>query len=342
MSAMVRSNALMGYSALMRELGADARPLIRRHGLPADLGENEDALVPVLPVVQLLEESAQRTGCEDFGLQLAARQDIRILGPLAAAIQHSSTIAEAMNTVSRYLFVQSPALLFDVVQPSSLVAKAVELRIDLVLPGAPVRRQVMDQCLGDLHRVLQFLAGTAYEILAVTLPHTPTAKLRRYEQFFGARVHVDQEHGGIHVSPRTLSGSLGAVNTSLRRMALEYMNRHYADPNQSMVDRVRRALNSTLSSTQGSKQAIADLLFLHPRTLQRKLAREGAHFETLRDEVRRQTALHFLRDTAMPLAQLASVLGLADQSVLTRSCRRWFGATPTGVRGGATAAPASA
>lgn len=334
---MVRSNGLMGYLDLMRELGVDARPLLMRHGLPPDIGENEEAMVPLSSAILLLEESAEKTRCQDFGLQLAGRQDIRMLGPLAAAIQHASTVGEAMKTVSRYLFVQSPGLVFSVVEPSTLVAKAVELRLDIVLAQVPTRRQVMDQCLGDLHRILHFLADGGYEICAVALPHTPVTKLRRYEQFFGTKIYSEQEHGGIHVTPRTLNRSLGAVNKSLRQMALDYLNRHYADPGQSTTDRVRRALSATLSSTQGRKQAIADLLFLHPRTLQRKLAAEGALFETLRDEVRQQTALHFLRDTAMPMTQLASLLGLAEPSVLTRSCRRWFGRIPTEIRrGGAT------
>lgn len=332
---MVRSMGLMGYSAFMRELGQDPRPLLKRHGLPVDLGENEDALVPLLSVINLEEDSAAKTGCQDFGLQLAARQDIRIVGPLAAAIQHSATIGEAMNTVSRYLFVQSPALLFTVVRPSTLVPAAVELRLEIIVPGVSVRRQVMDQCLGDLHRILQFLAGNNYQLHAVTLPHTPIAPLRHYTQFYGAPVHVDQEYGAIHVPPQMLASPLGAVNKSLRQMALDYMNRHYADPNQSVADRVRRALSSTLGSTGGSKTAIADLLFLHPRTLQRKLAAEGTLFETLRDEVRQQAALHYLRETAIPLSQLASLLGLADQSVLTRNCRRWFDDTPSGIRKGA-------
>lgn len=334
MTAMVRSNGLMGYSALMRELGADPRPLIRRHGLPADLGQNEDGLVSITAVAALLEDSASRSGQADFGLQLAGRQDIRILGPLAAAIQHSPTVADAMQTTSRYLFVQSPSILLKVLERSALATGAVELRLDLLLPGAPRVRQLSDQCLGDLHQILLYLAGTQYRIRAVALPHTPTAPLRRYEQFFGARVLVDQEHAGIHVSASTLSTSMEAVNKSLHQMALDYMNRHYADPSQSVADRVRRALNTTLGSAQGSKQGIADLLFLHPRTLQRKLAAEGTLFETLRDEVRQQAALHYLRDTAMPLAQLAALLGFADQAVLTRCCRRWFGHTPTRVRAG--------
>src|SRR5690348_10834307 len=115
-------------------------------------------------------------------------------------------------------------------------------------------------------------------------------------------------------------------------MALDYMNSHYADPSQDMTTRVRRALSSTLSSNRGSKSAIADLLALHPRTLQRKLEDEGALFEDIRDDVRRETALHYLSDTRIPLAQLAGLLGLADQSVLTRCCVRWCGKTPSELR----------
>jgi AraC-like DNA-binding protein len=333
MTAMVRSAGLTGYAALMRRHGVNPLPLLEKHGLPPDLGENEEALVPLSPIVNLMEDSVTATRCQDLGLQLAASQDIRILGPLAAAMQHSATVGEALNTASRYLFVQSPALLFSVIEPSTLEPDAVELRIDIVLPQQPIRRQSMDQCLGDLHRILQFLARDDYQLRAVTLPHEPTADLSVYKRFFGAPIHTEQEYGGLHVTPGTLSCNLAAVNKPLREMALDYLNRHYADPGQSMSARVRRALSSTLSSTRGSKSAIADLLFLHPRTLQRRLALEGVKFEDIRDEVRQQTALHYLRETRIPLAQLSSLLGLSDQSVLTRSCLRWFGATPSSLRG---------
>jgi AraC-like DNA-binding protein len=334
MTAMVRASGHMGYSALMRTLGVDPLPLLRRHGLSPDHGENEDVLVPLRAAIMLMEESAAAARCPDLGLRLAASQDIRILGPLAAAMQHSPTVGEALHTASRYLFVQSPALAFSVIQPSVLVPKAVELRVDIVLPNLAIRRQVMDQCLGDVHRILQFLARDNYKLLAVALPHTPTAKLHRYTQFFGAPVRSNQEFGGLHVTPRTLRANLSQVNKSLRQIALEYMNLHYAAPHQSMTVRVRRALSSTLSTNRGSKTAIADLLFLHPRTLQRKLAQEGMTFDDIRDDVRQQTALHFLRETRIPLTQLSSILGLSDQSVLTRSCLRWFGATPSRIRRG--------
>jgi AraC-like DNA-binding protein len=190
----------------------------------------------------------------------------------------------------------------------------------------------MDQCLGDLHRIVLFLVRRHYGLLAVALPHTPTADLSCYTRFFGAPVYPEHEHGGLHVTPATLSASVAEANTSLREIALSYLNQHYADPSLTMAARVGRALRATLGSTRGSKSAIADLLFIHPRTLQRKLALEGATFEDIRDEVRQQTALRLLRDTRMPLTQVTGVLGLSEQSVLTRSCLRWFGQTPSAIR----------
>ncbi len=332
---MIRAAAGKGYGALMASLGVDPLPLLKRHGLPPELGDREDALLPLRAVVNLLEDSAAATGCPDFGLRLAASQDIHVLGPLAAAIQHSATAGEALKTAARYLFVQSPALSLAVIEPSSLVADAVELRIAITLPNLASSRQVMDQCLGDMHRIVSFLVRRHYGLRAVALPHRPIAELACYTRFFGAPVRAECEHGGLHVTPATLSASVAEANTSLREIALSYLNQHYADPGLSVAARVARALRATLGSTRGSKTAIADLLFLHPRTLQRKLALEGVKFEGLRDEVRRETALRLLRDTRMPLTQVTGVLGLSEQSVLTRSCLRWFGQTPTAIRNSA-------
>ena len=47
---------------------------------------------------------------------------------------------------------------------------------------------------------------------------------------------------------------------------------------------------------------------------------------------RRELANRLLLDTDLPLVQLCRQLGYAEQSVLTRVCKRWFGMTPTDYR----------
>ncbi len=71
---------------------------------------------------------------------------------------------------------------------------------------------------------------------------------------------------------------------------------------------------------------------LHPKTLQRRLADEGTTFAALVDQVRKDTADRYLRTTGISLSHLARELGYAEQSVLTRSCKRWFGTGPAAYR----------
>ena len=178
----------------------------------------------------------------------------------------------------------------------------------------------------------QLLGGERYLLRAVTLPHAPLAPPSAYVRFFGAPVHFEQEHAGLHIARSTLEASLGAVNETLRRIAVDYLSLYFESPGQALAARVRQALRRTLGTHQGKKADVARLLGMHPRTLQRRLDAENTCFEALREEVRRETALRYLSETRIPLTQLAGILGLSEQSALARSCRRWFGTTPSRLR----------
>ena len=73
---------------------------------------------------------------------------------------------------------------------------------------------------------------------------------------------------------------------------------------------------------------IAGRLAMSGRTLQRKLAEQGLSFQSLIDEARRELAEELLRDSRIPLADVAFLTGFADQSAFTRAFKRWAGQTP--------------
>ena len=337
---MVRATSLKGYPTLMRSLGIEPGALLRQHGIGVAQLDDEDALVSLRDAIELLEASAAAAHCDDLGLRMTQAQDIGILGPLAVAMQNSPTVADALQCASRHLYVHSPGIVFSVLPRSTLAADATELRIELVLPRPPVLRQVIDQSLATLHRILRFLAGEGYTLKAVTLPHRPLAALATYRAFFGASIRVDQPHAGLHVGAQTLAVKLHAMNESLRRMAMNYLTQQFGDPGQTLAMRVRVAIRRTLGSQLGRKPAIAELLNMHPRTLQRRLEAEGTTFEALRDDVCKQATLRYLRETQVPLSQVAGLVGLSEQSALTRSCRRWFDAPPSKLRRSRSNAPA--
>lgn len=329
---MVRASGLRGYEALMRKLGADPVAMLRRYRIAPEALQDDDALLPLRSVVHMFEASASATRCPDFGLRLSEGQDISVLGPVAIAMQNAPTVASAIETISRYLFVHSPGMALTVHPRSSLVRNAVELRFELQMSRQISLRQTMDVCLADVHRMIELLAGHSKGLLAVALPHTPLAPLSVYRRFFGAPVHIEQVHGGLHISRATFEQNLQGVNHALRKIAVDYLAMNFGNPGQTVAVRVRHALQRTLGTSQGGKSEVASLLGLHPRTLQRYLSAESTSFEILRETVQKEMAQHYLCKTRIPLSQLAGLLGYSEQSVFTRACRRWFDLTPSAMR----------
>ena len=329
---MVRASGIRGYAALMRNLRVDPHALLARYEIDEqDLGDDEN-LLSLRSVIHLLEDSAAVTGCGDFGLRLAERQDVNILGPFGILLQSAETIRDAMNYGSRFMFVHSPGLGSAIHDPSELVVDAVEFTVDISLANCPLQRQAIDLTLGAADRVTRMLAGEHYRLHSVTLPHTPLVPISHYRRFFAAPVIVNRERAGLHIGNATLNASMRSENPVLRRMTEEYLQREFRNPSDSLMVRVRHALRRMLGSGQASRANVAAMLAMHPRTMQRHLDAAGVSFDGLRDSVRQELALHYLRETRIPLGQLAGLLGFSEQSALSRSCRRWFGETPSGVR----------
>ena len=71
-----------------------------------------------------------------------------------------------------------------------------------------------------------------------------------------------------------------------------------------------------------------------PQTLLRRLKREGCSYQSMLDEVRSSRALWYLRNTRLPVEEVAAQLGYVDTSSFGRTVRRWFGASPMEIRKG--------
>lgn len=335
MVVMVRAGGLQGWAALMAELGAEPKPLLRQHGLSAARLADEDAQLPLAAALDLLEDSARITGHDDFGLLLARRQDLSQLGPVALAMQNCPTVAQALDCLARYLFVQSPGLAMSLHLPGLLGDGTVDLRYHITAPGRQFPRQGYDHGMAVGHHMLGLLAGSRYRLRAVSLPFRPEAPLQAHARFFGAAIRVDQPHCALHVDAACLDAPVRSANAALLRIATDYLAAHFPGPDRMVAPRVRLALSHAWVDASTDKAAIAAALAMHPRTLQRRLEAEGTSFDAIREELRHRQVLHFLGGTRLPLSQVAALLGFSEQSALTRYCRRRFGRTPSAIRAAA-------
>ncbi|HEY5247551.1 MAG TPA: AraC family transcriptional regulator [Dermatophilaceae bacterium] len=325
----VRARALRGVPGLVTRHGGDAPAYFARFGLP--LAPAEDTTVPVADMNLLLDTAATELECPAFGLLLAEAEDETILGPLAVALSACATVAEAADCASRFLHVHCPAMTttvrWDPTEPGTVV-----IGYDIVVPGAPHPTQAMELGVAMTHRILVALVGQEYGLRAVDLSHRPQSEPQRYRDFFGVDVRFRRPKSALHIARETLLAPLPSRNEQVRRIAMDYLSRHHPPPVASVAEQVRATVVEVLGVAPATLTHAARLLNVHPRTLQRQLAADGTTFEQILDTVRRDTARRLLSGSDPPLAEVASLVGLADQATLTRAVRRWFGQTPSRFR----------
>ena len=333
---MVHSSGLRGYLEVMQQLGTDPLPLLKKYGIQLEQLQDDNAWISHTALIQLLEESAQQANCADLGLRISQYQDIGILGVLGLILQSASTLHEVIKYSSDLLFLHGSALRLyindrvstDAFEPSSDI---VELIFDIQLHDAThilSKRQTMDMGLAVCHRVLRYLSSGRYQPLRVALPHSPIAPLNVYKRFFHAEVMIDQQHAALYFHKDMLNITLDSIDHGLREIVDSYLERSFRSHQGSFSDRVRHAIRIHLSGPKANKTDIANMLAMHPRSLQRKLDEEGTSFEQIRDKLRQQLLLQYLADSKASMSQIASVLGFSEQSTLRRACKNRFGVTP--------------
>ncbi|MEV4639761.1 AraC family transcriptional regulator [Actinoplanes sp. NPDC049548] len=338
MDSMVRAAGLRGLPALVDSLGGDGAELLARFDVTCAALDSEDAVIPAEAAGMLLEVAAAELACPDLGLRLAGMQNASVLGPLALAIENSATMGEALETTSRYLFVHSPALTVSQIPDPSGRPGVVGL-LYRGTDAEPLPPQVIDIGLGLFHRIITLLNGGPYGLRSVHLPHPALAPVEAYTRFFGAEVRFGRPDAVLRV-PGGLAGTpVRGGNQALRDIAVDYITSHFPEPGQTTAGRVRMLLTQGLGSSPVEVGAVAKQLRTHPRTLQRRLAAEGTTFEAILDDVRRVAAHRLITQTDLPLTRVTAMIGLAEQSALSRAVRRWYGLTPRALRRSRAAGP---
>ncbi|NYI77365.1 AraC family transcriptional regulator [Nocardioides panzhihuensis] len=327
--SLIRGTCLSGYPELVAELGGDPSRLLADAGLRIrDIGRN-DVFISYVGVIAAVESAAASTGTADFGRRLASRQGIEILGPVGSAAKTSATVGDAFAIFDTYISAYSPAIRTTLTALPGSTRLRFEFRI--VLDKRLAHPQVTELSLGVALRVCRFLVGRDYAPVAVHIPHAALAPRADYVAYFGCAPSVDDRLSGFTIEAATLSRPLQHDDITHQAL-LDYLRGVVATAEPGLAGEVRDVVRRLLPTGAVTLELIAAQFSLHPKALQRRLALEGHTYGSLVDGVRRESAERYLRETELSLTHLARELGYSEQSVLTRSCRRWFNDSPANIR----------
>ena len=328
----MRSQLVGPVLARVQQAGGDAAALIARFGLPAGALTLPEVVLPLRALHQLLDAAEAATGDRFLGLHLAAGFPRGAYGVLEFACRTAPTIREALERIVRYI-----GLLNELVSVSFEEhegAGVVEQRI--ARDPLCVGRHGNEFFVATVLLGARSLSGARCVPERAWFAHPEPDDVSELVELLGTR-DVRFGAGGNGVAlPRAvldlpLSTSDPPLFSLLERQAEQAMAGSPAATR--LAGRVRRRIRDSLGESPATLERVAEELRMSARTLQRRLADEGASFQQLLDDVRHELALRHVRDERRPLGEIAFLLGYAELSPFLRAFKRWTGRTPGELRG---------
>ncbi|MEM6565886.1 MAG: helix-turn-helix domain-containing protein [Pseudomonadota bacterium] len=98
--------------------------------------------------------------------------------------------------------------------------------------------------------------------------------------------------------------------------------------NASITNRVRAVMLESFGTPDSSLTHACSRLNISKSTLLRRLRNEGTTFRALRDSLRKELALRYLKTSDLNNQQICYLLGFNNTSAFQRAFRNWTGTTP--------------
>ncbi len=323
-STWVRSGVLSGAAQLLQELGGDPRALALQCGLEPEALDAQDLPVQGTAVVGFFEAAADATDCSDFGIRLASRQSFAVLGGLWLMMRRARSVQDSLEVLVEFFIVHTNGALVDLKLQADGSAF---VTYSLVAGVSRQDRQTIELGLALLCNELRTHCGPEWMPRGVLFCHDRPPGQDNHRRCFGPAVSFNQDRNALWLDAACLRTPL-AVGTEPAQAMLAPVLVSRVDGAQTVAVKVEGVMRALLPFSSCNRKNVAQIVNLSERSLQRRLAEAGMTFQQLRDRVRADIALKYLRQSSLGAAQIGEILGYSEPAAFSRAFRRQHGFTP--------------
>ena len=313
-----------------QEKGITADDLLANTGIGQNQLSDPSARLTYQQILLLAENLIRLCPDETLGLDLGKAININQFGMLGYAILSCADLRSAIRLGIKYHSLVDPAFTFEAVEQGDVTA----IRLTSHIPFEPMYRLLCDVFIGIFATLARFLTGDEINAREVHLNCARPDYAHAYEELTRCPVLFDQPRTEFIIDTALLSTPLAMADSATAAMAeaqcAEILTR--MGPKEGIVAKVRRILLGNPGSFP-PVDTVASQLATSTRTLSRSLQDVGTSYQRILDEVRKEMAIEYLRNSNLPIEELAALVGYSDPSNFRKAFRRWTGHAPSYYRG---------
>jgi len=321
----LRAGPLIKIPGLLRDLGCEPEPVLKRAGFSPDALAHPERRVSYLMASRLLADCVEVTGCEHFGLLLGRRAGPSHLGLAGFLVRAASTVRQALEALVGNLD------LHDDGGNSTLDCDGefCQLSYRIIQPGAAAVEQIYDLCAVEMCNIMRSLCGEKWNASGVLLPRRQPRDPTPYTRFFRTVVFYDADTCSVLFPSHVLDTESPTADELLFAHLDEEARFLHQARQQNIVDSLPAVMQRGLLLNRFTARDIAEAFGMHERTLHRRLQSAGTSFRRELDSVREFLSTQLLESTNLPVCDVATSIGYADSSTFIRAFRRWTGHNPS-------------
>ncbi|MBO9644000.1 MAG: AraC family transcriptional regulator [Pseudacidovorax sp.] len=311
--------------------GGDADRILGSAGLCPEHLSDTARRIDLKQYCSVFEEAARQTGDDNFGLHYGRQFKPDALGMLGYVGMSSATVGEALRNMARVFPYHQQGSLFQLVDAGEF------FRLDYqVRHGGIVRkRHDAELSLCMFLNLMRHALGPEWAPEQVHLENPRPASWNEHRKVFSAPVLFEQEMNSLVFRKGMLDCPMPSRDSRLLALLIDNMRQSTLQSlpgeetaEQCLVDEVKAQIQRMIGDGEPTMEQVANGLRIPVWTLQRRLSEQHQNFTALVEEMRRELATYYLRQSSVPLSEVALMLGYSESSAFSRAFRRWFGSSP--------------
>lgn len=300
--------------------------LHQKTGDSALLESNLDTVAPLQgPVIIAdylsLVKRANSLLSADWGIELGLQFRPATYGILGLLPLHCDNLLEALNMVLRFEgLVHELGISTVTAQQDKLVFswQANFFDEDCLKP-------VAESVIAGMQQFSSWLSGRVIPVSCLVLPapcHHPWLKT------LGIQPSIQAGKLEMHLNIQDLLVPIPQADEQIKQALLTSAELMLQKKQPKWIKKLLNWFDLYLPNIDCTLEQAADLLKISPRSLQRRLQKQGLTYQQLLSGFRQDKAVRLLKESSMSILEIASTLGFQEQSSFSNAFKGWLGCSP--------------
>ena len=336
----VRTAVLQSLEArVMSRGGPPIDTLLSQAGLPDRNVVAQGNDIPLHAFSVLLEHASRSIDEECLALELARSYPIGSSGVFGYLLSNAADTRTLIRTYSAYIPTQVDALNVKFEEGGQQSCITWELPAFFLGP----RRPVLELAIGLFVERARGLFVPDWSPSRAEFEFRAPTRLDLYATHFGSNLRFEAGSNRIWIESELLSAPNRARPDSRLFATLEAVARSQLEgvlaarelkgaDRRDLLTKLSIYFIDNLETGRVDLDGTAHALRMSTRELQGELRRRDTSFVAELKNVRRSLAERYLRETNLPMSEIAFLLGFSEQSAFARAARNWFQKPPSAFR----------